>query len=64
MVLLIRQKDLQKPKKQSNENILPFISTLNSNNPNFYSTIKSSVNCLKNVSGFRNISLIQSERQD
>ena len=31
----------------SNESILPFITTFNPNNPNIYSTIKSSVNCLK-----------------
>ena len=63
--LSIPQKDLQKPKKPSNENILPFITTFNPNNPNIYSTIKSSVNCLKNnnVSGFHNIKLIQSKRQ-
>ena len=63
--LSIPQKDLQKPKKLSNENILPFITTFNPNNPNIYSTIKSSVNCLKNnnVSGFHNIKLIQSKRQ-
>ena len=52
-------------KKPSNENILPFITTFNSNNPNIYSTIKSSVICLKNnsVSGFHNMNLIQSKRQ-
>ena len=44
----IPQKDSQKPKKLSNENILPFITTFNPNNPNIYSTIKSSINCLKN----------------
>ena len=35
------------------------------NNPNIYSTIKSSVICLKNnnVSGFHKINLIQSKRQ-
>ena len=44
---------------------MPFITTLNPNNPNIYSTIKSSVNCLKNnnVSGFYIIKLIQSKRQ-
>ena len=55
-----------KLKKLSNENILPFITIFNTkNNPNIYSTIKSSVNCLKNnnVSGFHNINLIQSKRQ-
>ena len=63
--LLILQKDLWKPKTPSNENILPFIPTFNPNNPNIYSTIKSSVNYLKNnnVSGFYNIKLIQSKRQ-
>ena len=46
--LSIPQKDLRKSKWPSNENILPFITTFNPNNPNIYSTIKSSVNCLKN----------------
>ena len=48
-----------------NENILPFITTFNPNNPNISSTIESSVNCLKNnnVSGFHNIKLIQSKRK-
>ena len=65
MAFLIPQKDLRKPKKLPNENILPFITTFNPNNPNIYSTIKSSVNCLKNnnVSGFHNIKLIQSKRK-
>ena len=40
----IPKKDLRKPKKPSNENILQFITTLNPNNPNIYSTIESSVN--------------------
>ena len=55
--LPIPQKDLRKPKKPSNENILAFITTFNPNSPNIYSTIKSSVNCLKynNVRGFHNI---------
>ena len=45
--------------------MLPFITTFNPNNPNIYSTLKSSVNCLRNnnVSGFHNIKLIQSKRQ-
>ena len=57
--LSIPQKDLRKPKKPSNENILPFITTFNPNNPNIYSTIKSSVNFVKNnnVSGFHNVKL-------
>ena len=62
--LSIAQKDWLESKK-SNENILPFIATFNPNNPNIYSTTKSSVNCLRNnnVSGFHNIKLIQSKRQ-
>ena len=61
--LSIPQKDLRE--HSSNENILPFITTFNPNNPNIYSTIKSSVICLKNnnVSGFHNINLIQSKSQ-
>ena len=57
----IPQKDLRKPKKPSNENIMLFITTSNPNNPNIYSTIKSPVNCLKNnnVGGFHIIKLIQ-----
>ena len=44
---------------------MPFITTFNPNNPNIYSTIKSSVNCLKknNASGFHNIKLLQSKYQ-
>ena len=63
--LPIPQKDLRKPKKPSNENVLPFITTFNPDNLNICSTIRSSVNCLKNksVSGFHNIKLIQSKRQ-
>ena len=63
--LSIPQQDLQKPKKRSNENILPFITTLNPNSPIICSTIKSSVNCFEynSVSGFHNIKLIQSKRQ-
>ena len=59
------QKDLQKPKKLSNENILLFITTFNPNNLSINSTSKSLVNCLKNnnVSGFHNIKLIQSKCQ-
>ena len=63
--LSIPQKNLRKPKKPSNENILLFIAAFDPNNPNIYGTIKSSVNCLKNnnVSGFQNIKLIQSKHQ-
>ena len=62
---MIPQKDLWKPKKLSNENILLFITIFNPNNPNIYSTIKSSVNCLKNnnISSFHYIKLIQSKHQ-
>ena len=44
---------------------MPFIIRFNPNNPNICSTIKSSVNCLKNnsVSSFYNIKLIQNKRQ-
>ena len=43
---------------------MPFITAFNPNNPNIYSTVKSSVNCLKNnsVNAFR-LSLVQSKRQ-
>ena len=37
--LSIPQKDLQKHKKQSNDKILPFITTLNPNNPSIYQKI-------------------------
>ena len=59
--LSIPQKYLRNPKKPSNENILLFITTFNPNNPNIYSTIKSSVNCLRNnsIRGFHNIKLIK-----
>ena len=61
----IPQKDLRKPKKPPNGNILPFITIFHPNNPNIYSTNMSLVNCLKNnnVSAFHNIKLIQSQRQ-
>ena len=40
-------------------------TTFNPNNPNIYSTIKSTINCLKNnsVNGFFNMKLIQSKHQ-
>ena len=45
--------------------LLPFTTTFNPNKLNIHSTIKSSVNCLKNdnISGFHNIKLIQSKHQ-
>ena len=63
--LSIPQKDLRKPKKPSNENILLFIITFNPNDSIIHRTIKSSVSCLRNnnVSGFYNIKLIQRKRQ-
>ena len=64
-LLSVPQKDLRKPKKPSNENILLFIIIFNPNKLNNSNIIKSSVNCLKNnsVSRFHNIKLIQSNRQ-
>ena len=44
MALSIPQKDLGKIKKLSNQNNFLFITTLNPNNPNIYSIIKSPVN--------------------
>ena len=63
--LSVPQEDLRKPKKPSNENMFPFIITFNPNNSNIYTTIRSSVNCLKNnnVSGLRKIKLIESKCQ-
>ena len=60
----IPQKDLQKPRKLSNENILLFI-TFNPNHLHIHSTTKPSVNCLKNnnVSGFHNIKLTWGKHQ-
>ena len=65
MALSVPQKDLQKAKKPSSENILPFTAAFNLNNSNTYSTIKSSVNCSKNnnVCSFHDINLIQSKHQ-
>ena len=65
MTLSIQKKDLRNPKKPPNENIMPFITTLDPNNPHIYSTIRSSVNCFKNnnVTSFHNIKVIQSKRQ-
>ena len=65
IALPVPQKDLQKAKKPSSENILPFTAAFNLNNSNTYSTIKSSVNCLKNnkVFGFHDINLIQRKHQ-
>ena len=62
---MVLQKDLRKAKKPSNENIVPFITIFNSDNPNIYSAIKSLVNYLKNsnVCGFHNVKLMQSKRQ-
>ena len=62
--LSIPQKGLRKPKNLSNEKILPFITAFNPNNPNIYSTIRSSVNFLKNnnVSDSHNIKLLQTKR--
>ena len=60
--LSIPVKGLRKANKPSNGHIFPFITTFNPNNSN--STIEFSVNYLKNknLSGFHNIKLIESER--
>ena len=57
--------ELRTPKTRSNENSLPFITTFNPNNPNFYGMIEKSVECLKRnkVDGFENLKLIKSKRQ-
>ena len=61
--LQIPQNELRKP-KQTDE-VLPFISTFNSNNPPVCNAIKNSVEVLKrnNVQGFESIKLINSKRQ-
>ena len=54
-----KKKDLRKPKKPSNENILLIITTFTPNNPNSHSTIKSSVSSANNnFSDFDNIKLM------
>ena len=49
----------------SNDNSLPFITTYNPNNPNFYEIIDKSVEYLKRneVDGFENLRIIKSKRQ-
>ena len=57
---------LRKAKTRDSENIIPFISTYNPNNPNLFGLIKSGFTtlCNTNVNGFsQELKLIQSERQ-
>ena len=61
----IPQKDLRKAKEKKEDNVLPFISTFNPNNPAVFNTIKDSVEVLSRnkVPGFQNLNLINSKRQ-
>ena len=62
----IPQNELRKPKVKTNENILPFVTTHNPNNPEIFPTIKTAFNTLVNnkIHGFdKNFKLIQSRRQ-
>ena len=55
---------LRTPKTISNDTNLPFITTYNPNNPNFYKTIEKSVECLKlhKADSFENLKVIKSKR--
>ena len=63
--LIIPLQELGTPKTISNDNSLPFITTCNPNNPNFYEVIDRSVECLKQnkVDRFENLRVIKSKRQ-
>ena len=63
--LEIPQNELRKPKKKKKNEVLPFISTFNTNNPPAYNAIKNSVEILQrnNVPGLESIKLINSKRQ-
>ena len=63
--LSIPLQELRTPKKISNDNSLPFVTTYNPNNPNVYEMIDKSVECLKRnkVDGFENLRVINSNRQ-
>ena len=63
--LIIPLQELGTPKTISNDNSLPFITTCNPNNPNFYEVIDKSVECLKQnkVDRFENLRVIKSKRQ-
>ena len=58
--LEIPQNELRKPKGQQTDEVVPFVSTFNPNNPTEYNAIKNSVEVLKrsNVPGFKSIKLI------
>ena len=57
--------ELRTPKTISNDNSLPFITTNNPNNSNFYEMIGKSVKCLKRnkVNGFENLRVVKSKQQ-
>ena len=57
--------EFRTPKTISNDNSLPFITTNNPNNSNFYEMIDKSVKCLKRnkVNGFENLRVVKSKRQ-
>ena len=59
------QKEVCTPKTISNDKSVPFITTYNPNNQNFYETIEESVECLKRnkVGSFENLMVIKSKRQ-
>ena len=64
--LSIPQNELRQPKTKTTENILPFITTHNPNNPNIMPLIKSAFSTLKTnkVNGFTSdLKLIHSRRQ-
>ena len=62
----IPQSELRKPKQsKKDENIVPFISTYNPNNPKIFNNIKTAFETLKTnkIPGFANLQLIKSLRQ-
>ena len=63
--LKIPQNELRKPKEKQSDEVLPFISSFNPNNPSAFNAIKNSVEVLKrnNIPGFESIKLINSKRQ-
>ena len=63
--LKIPQNELIKPNEKQTDEVLPFISTFNPNNPPVYNTIKNSIEALKrnNIRGFESIKLINSKQQ-
>ena len=63
--MLSKLQELRTPKTILNDSSLPFITTYNPNNPNFYETIEKSVKFLKlnKLDGFENIRIIKSKWQ-